>query len=157
ASLHGLHSCRPTRIGRTGRAMSKARDAVRVAPQAIASCGLIVLICLFPGPWNRLRYLGLTLTTLAAIPFQVARYQLADSFSVNPQARTLVTTGICSRIRNPMYTFSTLMILGAVIAYQRAVLLLVPAALVLVQQARARRESRVLEAAFGESYRQYQE
>ncbi len=54
-----------------------------------------------------------------------------------------------------MYVFSTLMILGAVIAYQRPVLLAIPAALVVIQVTRAHREARVLEAAFGDAYREY--
>jgi protein-S-isoprenylcysteine O-methyltransferase Ste14 len=47
------------------------------------------------------------------------------------------------------------MILGAVIAYQRPVLLAIPAALVVIQVTRAHREARVLEAAFGDAYREY--
>jgi protein-S-isoprenylcysteine O-methyltransferase Ste14 len=116
---------------------------------------LVTLILSYQVPWNATRYIGLTITVLAAVVFLTARYQLGESFSVNPQARQLVTSGVYSRIRNPLYVFSTLMILGAVIAYQQPVFLLIPAAIVVVQATRAHREARVLEAAFGDAYRDY--
>lgn len=115
----------------------------------------MTLILSYQVPWNATRYIGLTITVLAAVVFLTARYQLGESFSVNPQARQLVTSGVYSRIRNPLYVFSTLMILGAVIAYQQPVFLLIPAAIVVVQATRAHREARVLEAAFGDAYRDY--
>jgi protein-S-isoprenylcysteine O-methyltransferase Ste14 len=116
---------------------------------------LVGAILSFPGPWNVRRCIGLAITVLASLPFLVARYQLGKSFSINPQAKQLVTSGIYARIRNPLYVFSTLMILGGVIAYQKPVLLVVPAALVVLQVTRAHREARVLEAAFGDAYREY--
>jgi protein-S-isoprenylcysteine O-methyltransferase Ste14 len=135
--------------------MASAKSVFRMAPQVIATGILVTLIFSFEGPWNAIRFIGLAITVFAAVAFLTARYQLGESFSVNPQAKHLVTSGIYSRIRNPLYVFSTLMILGAVIAYQRPVFLLIPAALVIVQGTRAHREARVLEAAFGDAYREY--
>lgn len=126
-----------------------------MAPQIIASAVLVTLILFFQVPWNATRCIGLAITVLAAVLFLTARYQLGQSFSINPQAKQLVTSGIYSRIRNPLYVFSTLMILGAVIAYQQPVFLLIPAAIVVVQAIRAHREARVLKAAFGDAYREY--
>jgi protein-S-isoprenylcysteine O-methyltransferase Ste14 len=130
-------------------------SALAMLPQLVATVLLVAVILFFPGGWNLTRCLGLAITALAAVPFLVARYQLGKSFSLNPRAKGLVTSGIYSRIRNPLYVFSTLMILGAVIAYQKWVLLIVPALLVVVQAIRAHREARVLEAAFGDAYREY--
>lgn len=135
--------------------MASAKSVLRIAPQVIGSAVLVTLILSYQVPWNATRYIGLTITVLAAVVFLTARYQLGESFSVNPQARQLVTSGVYSRIRNPLYVFSTLMILGAVIAYQQPVFLLIPAAIVVVQATRAHREARVLEAAFGDAYRDY--
>ena len=126
-----------------------------MAPQVIGSAVLVTLILSYQAPWNATRYIGLTITVLAAVLFLTARYQLGESFSMNPQAKQLVTCGVYSRIRNPLYVFSTLMILGAVIAYQQPVFLLIPAAIVVVQGIRAHREAEVLEAAFGDAYREY--
>jgi len=103
------------------------------------------------GAW----WAGLVLAVVAAGFLLTARYQLGESFSVSPQARRLVTHGIYSRIRNPLYVFSTLMIVWLVIAYQHLRFLLFPAVLATVQEIRARRESHVLERAFGDEYREY--
>lgn len=135
--------------------MASAKSVFRIAPQFIASAVLVTLILSYRVPWNATRYIGLTITVLATVVFLTARYQLGESFSMNPQAKQLVTCGIYSRIRNPLYVFSTLMILGAVIAYQQPVFLLIPAAIVVVQGIRAHREAEVLEAAFGNAYREY--
>jgi protein-S-isoprenylcysteine O-methyltransferase Ste14 len=135
--------------------LASAKSVFRIAPQVIGSAVLVTLILSYQVPWNATRYIGLTITVLAAVLFLTARYQLGESFSINPQAKQLVTSGIYSRIRNPLYVFSMLMILGAVIAYQQPVFLLIPAAIVVVQAIRAHREAKVLEAAFGDAYREY--
>jgi len=91
---------------------------------------------------------GLAVVTLA-------RFQLADSFSITPRATKLVTHGIYSRIRNPVYVFSAIALFGFVLYLDLpyffwAFLILIP-----VQILRARAESRVLEQHFGDEYRRY--
>jgi protein-S-isoprenylcysteine O-methyltransferase Ste14 len=124
-------------------------------PQLLGSVVLIILLFRMRVPWNVYRIGGLVLALVAAGFLLTARYQLGNSFAVKAKARQLVTHGIYSRIRNPLYVFSTLMILGLVVAYQRPILLLIPAALACAQITRARVEARVLEDAFGEEYRSY--
>ena len=45
----------------------------------------------------------------------LARVQLGRAFSVQAKATTLVTTGLYSRIRNPIYVFGALMVAGIII------------------------------------------
>jgi hypothetical protein len=71
------------------------------------------------------------------------------------QARELVTHGLYSKIRNPIYVFASMMILGLKLVLQKPVLWVALAAVVAIQTVRARREARVLEEAFGDSYREY--
>ena len=72
-----------------------------------------------------------------------ARVQLGRSFSVSAQARKLVTTGLYSKIRNPIYVFSALMLCGLAITIGRPWLLLLLVILVPLQIVRARKEEQV--------------
>jgi protein-S-isoprenylcysteine O-methyltransferase Ste14 len=97
---------------------------------------------------------------LAAASFPLwilARLQLGSAFSFEARARRLVTTGLYARIRHPVYLFGTIAGLASVLAVQvwwvfALALLLEPITLV-----RARREERVLAAAFGEEYERYRD
>lgn len=87
----------------------------------------------------------------------VARIQLGKSFAVRAQAKELVTHGLYARIRNPIYLFGSLMILGIFLLLGMPLLLLVFLVLIPLQLFRIRKEERVLEAKFGELYRQYKQ
>ena len=106
-------------------------------------------------PWTALRILALILTIAGIIAVAIARYQLGNSFTLSPQARTLVTQGIYSKIRNPVYIFSAIAIAALFIYINRPVYLWSFLILVPLQFIRAYIESRVLEEKFGDTYRQY--
>jgi protein-S-isoprenylcysteine O-methyltransferase Ste14 len=74
---------------------------------------------------------------------------------VQAKATELVTTGLYSRIRNPIYVFGALFILGIFIWIGRPILLLIFVVLIPLQIYRSRKESAVLEAKFGAEYREY--
>lgn len=85
-----------------------------------------------------------------------ARLQIGDSFSARPRARALVTKGLYSKVRNPIYVFSTIGLIGISFAMHWYVSGLAYTAFVsLVQWRRAKAEAAVLEAAFGDEYRKY--
>ncbi len=118
----------------------------------------VVWVCLWLAPsmeWNGVRIEGAGIAGVSLALLVVARLQLGAAFSIRAKAKTLVTTGIYSRIRNPIYVFSAVFLVGIVIVSERWLLLLPIAALVPVQMVRARREARVLAAAFGEEYERY--
>ena len=85
----------------------------------------------------------------------LARYTLGRSFSVTAKARALVTTGIYARIRNPIYVSSSVFVAGIFLIVRQPRLWLVLAAIIVMQIVRARNEARVLEAGFGDAYREY--
>ncbi|HUA14189.1 MAG TPA: isoprenylcysteine carboxylmethyltransferase family protein [Verrucomicrobiae bacterium] len=135
--------------------MQGARLYVFTAVQLVGVGVLVWLLMTWPTPWNAQRYMGTLLVVFGLTFIAIARYQLGTSFSVKPEAHALVTRGIYSRIRNPIYVFGTVMLAGLLLVIQRPVYWIVLAALVVVQTIRAHREAQVLEAAFGDAYREY--
>jgi protein-S-isoprenylcysteine O-methyltransferase Ste14 len=130
------------------------RGALMVTIVPLIGIALIVYEFAYP-PWTVLRIAGLALMTVAAILLTVARIQLGNSFSVTPQARKLVSHGIYSRIRNPIYFFGTFVFAGLFLFLQRPWLLLILVPVLILQITRARAEARVLEERFGDEYRRY--
>ena len=82
----------------------------------------------------------------------VAKLQLGSSFTPRAEARALVTRGLYSRIRHPIYFFASLAILGIAICLRSVYFNLYAAATVAVQLVRIRRENRVLREKFGQAY-----
>lgn len=122
--------------------------------------GLYVVYFVFvhgPGPHDMVRWLGLAVCLIGLSGVMVARYTLGRSFSVVPKATALVTTGIYSRIRNPIYVSGLIFLVGLIVMVRRPASWLVLAIIIVIplQIIRARREARVLEAKFGEEYRKY--
>ena len=108
-----------------------------------------------PGPHVLARWVGLLLALTGLAGVILARYTLGRSFSVVPKATALVTTGIYSRIRNPIYVSGEIFLVGMVLVVGRPKLLIILVLLVPLQIFRARREAAVLEAKFGDEYREY--
>ena len=103
-------------------------------------------------PWQTI---GLAIAAPSLLLLIVARIQLGRAFSVRARASALVTTGLYSRIRNPIYVFGALTIAGVIIWMQRPLLLLIFVVLIPLQIVRARNESQMLEQKFGAEYTQY--
>jgi protein-S-isoprenylcysteine O-methyltransferase Ste14 len=107
------------------------------------------------GAWHTRTVVGLVILVPSFFLWALARHQLGDSFTPRAEARRLVTRGLYSRIRNPIYLFAECMALGIIIFLGLPWLLLVWVPAIVWQVRRARRESRVLEEAFGDEYRRY--
>jgi len=108
-------------------------------------------------PFSPTRLVGAVLYIAGFALITVARAQLGEAFSLTPQARVLVTHGLYSRIRNPVYIFGMVAVLGIVLYWGQPRLLLMFAVLIPLQIVRARAEARVLKERFGDEYRRYKE
>jgi len=98
---------------------------------------------------------GLLLAVAAFCLWTAARIQLGASFSIRARATALVTHGVYSKIRNPIYVSGSLFLAGIVLALGHPKLLALELIVIPMQIVRARREARVLEEKFGAAYREY--
>jgi len=105
--------------------------------------------------WTPWQIVGVMIFVPAFLLFVLARIELGRAFSVKAKASTLVTTGLYGRIRNPIYVFGGLMSVGIFIFVHRPWWLLVWVPLIPLQVFRVRKEQQVLEAKFGDAYRDY--
>lgn len=108
-------------------------------------------------PWTPWHAAGLAIAIPSLVLFVAARIQLGGAFSVRAKATTLVTAGIYSRIRNPIYVFGALMIAGGIVWAHQPWLLLFFAVLIPLQIQRVRNEERVLTEKFGAAYLEYKQ
>ncbi len=135
--------------------MEDRRYIVFTALQGIAVLVMFWILITWTSPWNVQRYVGTVLAVVGVSCIAVARYQLGKSFSIKPEARTLVTNGLYSKIRNPIYVFGMVTLVGFLLVLQKPKSWIVPVIVAVGQATRARREAQVLEAAFGDAYREY--
>ena len=102
-------------------------------------------------PW----YVGLGLVIVCAPLWIVARRQLGESFSLRPEARRLVTHGLYSKFRHPVYVFGGLAWLGVLLVLLGWPAIVFWLIVVLIEVRRARGEERVLADTFGAEYEAY--
>ena len=145
---------------RDGRALyAHGRGALRLN---IGTLALAVLLLVLLGlrhawtqPWTAWEVVGFVIAAPAFALLALARIQLGRAFTLRAKANTLVTAGIYAHIRNPIYVFGGLTVAGIIIFVRRPWFLLAFVLLVPVQLLRARKEAQVLEAKFGDAYREY--
>jgi len=133
---------------------------MRIAFPAVVIPVVVVLLYAFvPGvrerPWSATRILGAIAAGTGFVLVCVARIQLGASFSVRPQAKELVTRGLYSRLRNPMYLFVDLTLFGLILVFELPWLFVLLAGLAVFQTIQARREAAVLTEKFGQAYLDY--
>jgi len=127
-----------------------------IATLVVALLAIILLGIHYSGqPWTPMRIAGALIAAPSLALLVLARIQLGGSFSVRPKAQALVTHGLYSRIRNPIYVFGGLAVAGVLLYVNQPYVLLVFVVLIPMQIYRAREEAKVLEAKFGDEYRQY--
>jgi protein-S-isoprenylcysteine O-methyltransferase Ste14 len=153
------------KTGRAGRGVGEACSlldswTMRIPIPAIVVPLIVLLLYLFvPGlkerPWTALRVAGAILAVVGYVLFVTARLQLGKSFSVTPQAKELVTLGLYSRIRNPIYIGVDVMWLGLTVALRLYWLFVPFLGLLVLHVFRGRREAKVLQDRFGQTYLDY--
>jgi protein-S-isoprenylcysteine O-methyltransferase Ste14 len=106
--------------------------------------------------FDRHHILGAAVSISSFYLWMLARRQIGSSFAVRAQAKKLVTHGLYSKIRNPIYLFGGLAFFGEFVAmrqYVTGTVFLVASSI--GQYLRIKREKQVLTDAFGDEYRAY--
>src|SRR5664279_875338 len=128
-------------------------------PAVVVPVIAVLLYGLVPGvrerPWTAVRIAGAIVAAIAYALVLAARIQLGKSFSVRPQARELVTHGLYSRLRNPLYVLVDIMLFGLTLALHLYWLFVLLSVAVVVQSLQARGEAKVLQEKFGQEYLDY--
>jgi protein-S-isoprenylcysteine O-methyltransferase Ste14 len=123
---------------------------------AIVTVAVVFLVVRFWGPpWTAQRISGLVVAIPCCILLGIARVQLGRAFSVRAKATILVTHGIYSRIRNPIYIFGSPAIMGLALWANKPSIWPLFLVVIPLQIYRARKESKVLEQHFGAAYIEY--
>ena len=121
----------------------------------VAVFALIFLVHAWGLPWTIPRIVGFAIAVPSFLLLVLARIQLGRAFSVQAKASVLVTTGLYSRIRNPIYVSGGLTIAGIIVWTDKPWLLLFFVVLIPLQIYRARKEEHVLAKKFGAFYEDY--
>jgi len=102
---------------------------------------LYIAWALAPATWGAIHVAGVGLLFAGLALVTLARIQLGN--------------GLYSRIRNPIYVFSTIAFAGLFLYMDRPLFLVALIPVAVMQFLRARQESKGLEARFGDEYRAY--
>jgi len=117
--------------------------------------GFILMIVVARNVYDVEVIVGLILLIPSVICLLIARSQLSSSFAFTPQAKELVTHGLYSKIRNPIYVFITIAQLAVIFCLKVHYFILLWLPLVAMEIIRAKKEAQVLEEKFGDVYREY--
>ena len=99
--------------------------------------------------------IGMLTTVIAFVFWITARIQLGNSFTLAPEAKKLVQSGIYSKLRHPVYYFSLLAVAGIVIFAWSNYMFIALGILLIVELVRIKQEEKILLQKFGNDYVEY--
>jgi protein-S-isoprenylcysteine O-methyltransferase Ste14 len=106
--------------------------------------------------WDAHHVIGTAIFAIGFVLWFTARIQLGKSFAIRAKAQALVTTGLYSKFRNPIYLFGGMAYGGLFIAWGKVgPLIFFFVVYPFYQFLRAKKEAEILEKAFGDEYRRY--
>lgn len=101
--------------------------------------------------------IGIVIVALAFILWLIARVQLGNSFTIGAHAKELVTVGLYSKLRHPVYYFSILAVTGIAIFTWSIYMTMPVILLVVIEIVRIKQEEEILEKTFGKRYINYKQ
>jgi len=116
---------------------------------------LIIFYNFLTRAWDIFHLIGLILIIFSLLLWLLAREELGTSFTLRPKAIKLVTTGLYSKFRNPVYLFSSIAVFGAVLPSRSLIQYFLFFILLVIQFVRIKKEEQVLKKKFGKKYLKY--
>lgn len=126
-----------------------------VMPFLYATITLIFFVLSWPISAQMHHYVGILITIVSFILWIIARVQLGNAFSIDAKAQRLVTRGLYSKLRHPVYYFSILAVVGVGIYLWNVYIFIPIALLVCLEMYRLKKEEGVLYEKFGKDYTRY--
>ena len=102
--------------------------------------------------WGLLDIIGFIIIVTFCPFWLLARVQLGKYFTIKPEAKGLVTNGLYSKFRNPIYLFSSLSLLGAILPAKNLFQYIIYILFLAIQIIRAKKEEKLLLEKFGKKY-----
>lgn len=109
----------------------------------------------FYGLKNFMATVGFVVSIGAIVLWIIARIHLGKAFAVEPQAKTLITSGIYAKIRHPIYVSSFIALIGIGMIVQKYWFIVFLLVIAMIQCMRMQAEDILLHKKFGKLYIQY--
>jgi protein-S-isoprenylcysteine O-methyltransferase Ste14 len=134
---------------------------MRTAAFAVATVLIVIAFFFFvpvlrDEPWTPLRIAGVIIAVIGFALLITARVNLGTSFSFRAQPKgPLVTHGLYSKIRNPIYVFVDVTLAGVILAVNLPWALALVALIAIAHLRQAGKEAKALQEQFGQAYLDY--
>jgi protein-S-isoprenylcysteine O-methyltransferase Ste14 len=132
-----------------------ARANYLLTAVSVAGIGFIIYRIVTSVQIGPLAVIGLSLAIPSTVLLVTARIQLGSSFALQAKAKHLVTGGIYSKVRHPIYLFAQIILFGLLLCVYQPAFLLCWCFLLIIQIIRSKKEDKILEEKFGDEYREY--
>lgn len=135
--------------------MNSSTKMKLIMPILYATLAVVFFVLTWPSVANTNHYIGTSATLAAFVLWIIARVQLGNAFSIGAKANYLVTSGLYSKLRHPVYYFSILAVIGIGVYIWQPLVLIPIVLLVVLEVYRIRKEEKVLSDTFGKTYAKY--
>ena len=133
--------------------MVKRYQVENLLPLSFTLISIAIFLLYF---WNKIHnYVGIVFMVAGLAIWWAGKLTLGDAWSVKAKAKKLVTRGIYSKIRNPIYVGLTLTFIGWAVFIPCPFWAIASIVAIIVLVFRAKKEREVLLKKFGKKYRDY--